>query len=182
MFQEVYDYVQGIEKMPRKIEMVGRVFGKWTVLTAAGSDKNGKPFWLCECTCGLRKTVVGESLRAGLSQSCHACTIRRGSDSPHYIGRGDAIHTRLYVVWAGMLARCRDPNHVGYQYYGARGIRVCSRWEDFALFAADMEPDPGKGWTLERIDNDLGYFPKNVCWADWDTQAKNRRKPVRGQP
>lgn len=82
-------------------------------------------------------------------------------------------HTRLYNVWAAIKTRCFNPNDKLYQYYGARGITMHPAWcDDFAVFAAYVGADPGKGWDVGRIDNDLGYVPGNV---EWQTETKNAR-------
>lgn len=61
-----------------------------------------------------------------------------------------------------------------YRHYGARGITVDPRWENFQNFLADMGERP-EGMTLDRIDPDKGYSLDNCRWADWDTQVINRR-------
>jgi hypothetical protein len=72
-----------------------------------------------------------------------------------------------------MLARCRNPNHIGARYYSRRGIAVCERWKQFENFIADMgERPPGK--SLDRINNDLGYEPTNCRWATCLEQARNK--------
>lgn len=77
-----------------------------------------------------------------------------------------------------MIARCHNPDHRAYKWYGARGIEVCERWHDFENFLADVGFDPFPKATLDRIDNDKGYSPDNVRWATHAEQHSNMRSNV----
>ena len=85
---------------------------------------------------------------------------------------------RSYRKWSSMLARCYNPSHPAFHYYGELGIEVCDRWRGrrgYANFIADLG-EPPEGLTLERIDNIRGYEPGNCKWATWAEQAANKRK------
>jgi hypothetical protein len=96
----------------------------------------------------------------------------------HKEGKGNTIHgwsrTRTYACWGSMISRCYNPNATYYKHYGGRGIEVCQEWrEDFMNFLRDMGPKP-EGLTLERVDNDGDYEPKNCKWATVEEQSYNR--------
>lgn len=81
----------------------------------------------------------------------------------------------LWLAWRNMRARCNNPNQKDYKHYGGRGIQVCQRWNSYKIFAADVGPHPGGGFTLDRIDNNRGYEPGNVRWATRTEQVRNSR-------
>ena len=74
-----------------------------------------------------------------------------------------------------MLARCLNPKHVSYRYYGAKGVMVCPRWRrSFKDFLADMGTRK-RGTSIDRIDPHGDYEPGNCRWASPRQQQQNRR-------
>jgi len=80
----------------------------------------------------------------------------------------------LYARWSMMRQRCLNPNFPKYPRYGARGITICSEWDDFWTYVGDVGPCPGPGLTLDRVNNNGNYEPSNIRWATHKQQANNR--------
>lgn len=90
---------------------------------------------------------------------------------------GHAIaQTPEYQAWGQMISRCYNLNHQQYKNYGARGISVCDDWRfDFTSFLSDMGSRPSSAHSLDRINNNLGYYPENCRWATLKEQNNNTR-------
>lgn len=87
-------------------------------------------------------------------------------------------HPVHYRIWLGMIHRCENPKHSQFANYGARGIKVCKRWQTFQHFIADMGERPSPKHSVDRRNNDLGYSKHNCRWATPKEQANNKRKTL----
>jgi hypothetical protein len=143
----------------------GKKFGNWTVLSN-GKKINKSYYVKCRCLCGKVKEVRVGTLINEESKSC-GCIAKPAR-------KHGKTKEKVYHVWNGMRQRCQNPNNANYARYGARGIKVCKRWNTFENFYSDMG-DPPDGCSIERINNSKGYNKKNCKWASATEQANNRR-------
>lgn len=72
-------------------------------------------------------------------------------------------HTRLHRTWSNMRSRCNNPNDQHFKYYGAKGIKICSEWDDFMVFREfALEKGYTDELTIDRIDPAGNYEPDNI--------------------
>ena len=129
-------------------DLIGQTFGQLTVIKRAGTNRERKATWLCQCVCGNSVVRVGKYLRNRDTKSCGCLKIR--SKHGHAAGQQ---HSATYNSWLAMKSRCFNTDAMGYERYGGRGVTVCQRWRDsFENFLADMRERPDNA-TIERIDN-----------------------------
>lgn len=87
---------------------------------------------------------------------------------------GDS-RSRLYSIWRNIKTRCYNPNTHNYENYGGKGITLNKGWFDYNKF---KEWAYSNGYednlTIDRVNNDKGYYPENCRWVDLKEQSRNR--------
>jgi hypothetical protein len=163
--------------------LIGLRVGRWLVIEKGPRrEKDHRQLWVCKCSCGTIKLVATNLLTCGTSRSC-GCLVREIASKTHrthgHAGRNGSEQTTEYSAWVSMIQRCTNKNCKNYKRYGARGIKVCKAWrKSFEAFFQDMGKKP-KGYTLERINNEHGYYPNNCRWASYLDQEGNRGNIVK---
>lgn len=111
---------------------------------------------LCDSERFIRRDVFNKQ---GITK-CSRC---------HKLKHGLAINRKnkmssdnwLYARWQKMKARCSKN-----EFYISRDITVCSEWYDnfLSFYNWALQNGASSELELDRINNDLGYFPENCRW------------------
>jgi hypothetical protein len=152
--------------------LVGQRFGRLTVIARAESWDSAVR-WQCFCDCGETSVSPSKTLKRGTTLSCGCLGKERAKAALTKHGRTE---TAEYRIWTDMKTRCYNHRSKHWKNWGGRGITVCDEWlHDFAAFFAHIGERPSREYSIDRINNDLGYTPGNVRWATLSQQNKNRR-------
>lgn len=159
--------------MGAKLNISGMRFGLLKALSEDERRSHGAVFWRCICDCGNYKSISVDKLSRGLTKSC-GCIAKGPNKSK---GKHGLSRTPEYKAWLNMIDRCKNPKNPAFHHYGGRGISVCESWiNSFMSFFDDMGERPSANFSLDRKDNELGYFPSNCRWATGNEQHGNSRK------
>lgn len=121
-----------------------------------------------------------DGLKDYRAKRCNQCRAKILKERPECNSNYKHGHTgekisKTYWVWSSMVQRCENKNNKAYNDYGKRGIRVCKKWLIYENFLKDMGEKP-KGFCIDRINNDKGYYKENCRWVDRYVSNDNRRE------
>lgn len=165
--------------LPNKVRenLLGKKFGRLTVVSANFSKKTSS--WDCICDCGKYAVVSSGNLKNGNSKSCGCLHIDIISNNGKHGHAKKGAFTAEYYSYIAMKTRCYNKNSKAYIRYGGRGIKVCESWlNGFDNFLKDMGLKPTKSHSLERLNVNGNYEKSNCIWATDEQQARNKRNSV----
>jgi len=175
-------FLRGIflgEGMKRTIK-AGMRFSNLTIIKESDAiywKKYRKRRVLCLCDCGKATIVLLDYL---CNRHTKSCGCIRGNNLTKLNKTHGSTPKRLYGIWGGMLARCRNSNVKSYKYYGGKGVEVCTDWETYENFRSWALSNGYKSnLTIDRINPFGNYEPQNCRWIPRSKQAATRRNCVK---
>jgi len=131
-----------------KMDIIGKRFGRLTVIAFDGIRGRRASYWLCRCDCGNEKVITRSSLISGNTRSC-GCLKKEVNPTMTHGGS----NTNLYRRWNRVR---HDPKST-----------MCDEWMEFPAFkdwalANGYEED--KELYLHRKVPREGYTPENCTW------------------
>ncbi len=142
----------------KKIDMIGKKFGKLTVIEEAPKITK-RLRYKCQCECGNVTIVVGEDLRSGHTQSC-GCLKSKGEDIISKLLRDNDIIFEVEKTFS----TCRFPNnnyHGRFDFWvnnsyliefdGVQHFGLPNKWDDKEDYETRKQRDEFKtNWCKEN--------------------------------
>ena len=86
------------------------------------------------------------------------------------------VGTTEYQIFSSMKARVLNPKNQDFKRYSGVGIdNIFLGKEGFKNWFKEIGPRPSLNHSIDRIDNDKGYFSGNIRWATQDVQRENSK-------
>lgn len=156
------------------LDITGHKYGRLTAIEKKESV-NGRAVWLFTCDCGSQKIARMSEVRTGKTSSCGCLSRESKANKDNKFKTHNMYKTREYKSWQGMKERIYNKNSKSYDSYGGRGLKMSKAWTNsFDAFYKDMGPRPTPSHSIDRVNNNIGYFKENCRWATARQQVQNR--------
>lgn len=164
----------------------GKVYGNIQVLEMTGKRKNGG-YVVYKCKCNKCGRIFENSLEKYRARAKKGITtITCGCYDRHYgnFYKNGLSNTRLRYIYDNMKSRCYNKNNKGYKNYGGRGITICKEWLDKEkgfenFYNWSMNNGYSNKLSIDRINVNGNYEPKNCKWSNFQEQINNRTNTIK---
>lgn len=166
--------VEGVAS-PKFKDLTGQTFGRLTVLKRVYKDGIAETLWLCKCSCGKEHITYASGLLNGSTKSCGCLSKEHKGDYPKTHGMS---YKKIYRRYIEMKCSCYNKNDSNYHLRGAKGIKVCSEWENSFehFYKWAIENGYKDGLCLYRKDIKLDFCPENCQWITLSDYRKLTNK------
>lgn len=160
--------------MKRLVINPGQVFNNLTVISEneikrLPSGQKVRSF-SCRCVCGKITSVLLVHLVRYKIKSCGCVTMTKNGDGG----------THLCKLWRSLKYRTSEKGIDRHRYFD-RGIGVCEEWlnDYFSFKEWALNNGYKKELQIDRINNNLGYFPENCRFVSLKENARNKENTIR---
>lgn len=166
------------------IDLTGKTFGEWTVLSHIGKSE-----WSCRCSCGEIRPVNGSNLRSGRSTRCALCSgreqtmlgrrfgrlvVKAESENQRYVS-SDGKHRYTRKIYL-CDCDCGTKNHpVSGDHLRNQGTKSCG-----CLRSETASKKRTHGLTVTGPKG--GQTPEYAMWARAKRRAKEENLPFDLKP
>lgn len=147
---------------PNTIDITGKIFGRIKVIGPTNKRANGRDvYWLCECSCGKQKEIIGYSIRSGNTQSCGCLRLERVTKK-----NGESIINRLYKYYTDSAKK----RNIDWEITKKKFVDIITKECSYCDSKPERKTINGLSGFLfcngvDRIDSSLGYSNDNCVTA-----------------
>ena len=172
--------------------LIGQIFGSLEVVGVSSNRKNSQIQMFVKCLnhpeMGTYEVLKG-NLISGNTRGCIKCGIEKGNTGRKSHGLSS---THDYYTFNRIIQSTKNPYNKFYKNYGGRGIDIDPRYDPdyqnqgklsaFNNFISDLKelnlfPIPN-GLTLDRKDNNKGYWKNNLRLLTNEEQQQNKSNNI----
>ena len=133
------------------------VFGRLTVKTVAGKNKQGSYLWLCLCECGKEKIIVGSDIRRGLTTSCGCYATEKRKEK--HLGFGISSRNEIYAIYKKNASKRKLIFDITIEQFESLSKQAC-------VYCGELpKQEARKDFIyngMDRVDSTKGYNLENV--------------------